>query len=143
MASAVLLVMEGHCTATSKPSYDASLGSIFQDFTILIIQSVMLRMYSTLICMHIRTRRVEGSPFCLCVVAQGCSSYLSLEPVICPDLDNPVNGTVMVNGTSPGDTATYFCNMGFELEGADTVTCRDDGTWSVGPPVCRRELSHD
>ena len=63
--------------------------------------------------------------------------------MICPGLDNPGNGTVMVHGTSLGDTATYSCNMGYELEGVDTVTCGDDGVWSAGPPVCIRELSHD
>ena len=66
-----------------------------------------------------------------------------LEPVTCPDLDNPGNGAVTVNGTSPGDTATYSCNTGFELEGTDTVTCGDNGTWSAGPPVCIREFSYD
>ena len=59
---------------------------------------------------------------------------------MCPDLTAPENGQVMVNGLSPGDTATYSCNTGSELEGVDTVTCGDDGVWSKGPPICRREL---
>ena len=61
---------------------------------------------------------------------------------MCPDLTAPDNGEVVVNGTSPGDTATYSCNTGLELEGVDTVTCEDDGVWSAGPPVCRCELFH-
>ena len=52
----------------------------------------------------------------------------------------PENGQVVVNGTTPGDTATYSCNLGYQLEGVDTVTCGDDGAWSAGPPVCRREF---
>ena len=64
----------------------------------------------------------------------------SLEPKMCHNLTAPDNGEVVVSGTSPGDTATYSCNMGFELEGVDTVTCGDDGIWSAGLPVCRREF---
>ena len=60
--------------------------------------------------------------------------------ILCPDLTTPANGQVVVNGTTPGDTAMYFCDMGFELEGAETLTCGDDGLWSAGPPVCRREF---
>ena len=63
-----------------------------------------------------------------------------LELTMCPDQTAPANGQVVVTGTSPGDTATYSCNTGFELEGADTVTCEDDGVWSAEPPACRGEL---
>ena len=52
----------------------------------------------------------------------------------------PENGQVVVNGTTPGDTVTYSCNLGYQVEGINTVTCGDDGTWSAGPPVCRREF---
>ena len=62
--------------------------------------------------------------------------------ITCPDLENPANGAVMVNGMNPGDTATYTCISGYELVGADTLTCGSDGMWSPEPPVCRRELSH-
>ena len=66
---------------------------------------------------------------------------LSLE-ILCPDLTYPENGQVVMSGMTPGDTAMYSCNVGFELVGADTVTCGSDGVWSVGPPVCIRELFH-
>ena len=61
-------------------------------------------------------------------------------PVTCPDLTAPANGQVVVNGMTPGDTATYSCDMGFELVGVDTVTCEDNGAWSSEPPVCIREF---
>ena len=60
--------------------------------------------------------------------------------ITCPTLTPPANGQVMVNGMTPGDTATYSCNMEFEVVGDNTVTCGDDGVWSTGPPVCRREF---
>ena len=62
--------------------------------------------------------------------------------ILCPDLMAPKNGKVAVNGTTPEDTAIHSCDMGFVLEGAETLTCGDDGVWSAGPPVCRRELFH-
>ena len=68
--------------------------------------------------------------------------YLFSLGITCPDLENPANGAVMVNGMNPGDTAHYTCISGYELVGADTLTCGSDGMWSPDPPVCRRELSH-
>ena len=59
----------------------------------------------------------------------------------CPDLDDPANGEVMVSGMSPGDTATYTCDSGFELVGADTLTCGNDGQWSPAPSICRGDLT--
>ena len=59
--------------------------------------------------------------------------------ITCSDLENPANGAVTVN---PGDTVTYTCISGYELVGADTLTCGSDGKWSPEPPVCTRELSH-
>ena len=69
-----------------------------------------------------------------------CICIFSLE-IICPNLVDHANGAVNVNGMNPGDTATYVCISGFELVGADTLTCGSDGMWSPDPPVCRCELS--
>ena len=58
---------------------------------------------------------------------------------------NPVdigNGMVTFTGNSIGDTATYSCNAGFELDGgATTCTAVDENSaeFSPQPPVCRRE----
>ena len=68
--------------------------------------------------------------------------YIFPLGITCPDLENPANGAVTVNGMNPGDTATYTCISGYELVGADTLTCGSDGMWSPEPPMCRRELSH-
>ena len=84
---------------------------------------------------------------CLCIhvyVINMYSIFCCIFPlgITCPDLENPANGAVTVNGMNPGDTATYTCISGYELEGADTLTCGSDGMWSPEPPVCTRELSH-
>ena len=55
----------------------------------------------------------------------------------CPDLPDPVNGRLVVYlGNSVGDTATCLCDSGFELVGAQTVTCQANGMWSDPPPTC-------
>ena len=60
---------------------------------------------------------------------------------MCPNLADSANGAVNVSGRSPGDIVTYTCISGFELVGADTLTCVSDGKWGPDPPVCKRELS--
>ena len=69
-------------------------------------------------------------------------SFLNIysDLALCPNLENPANGAVMMNGVSPEDTANYSCDTGFDLVGAATLTCRDGGMWSPDPPVCRREF---
>ena len=72
-----------------------------------------------------------------------CHSLLIIVTGIeCPDLSDPANGAVTVNGQSVGDTADYSCNDGFELVGAMTVTCESDGEWSDDPSVCRRKQTY-
>ena len=51
---------------------------------------------------------------------------------------------VAFTGNSIGDTATYSCNLGFELIGATTVTCTQVDMNSASfqlpeTPSCRRE----
>ena len=58
---------------------------------------------------------------------------------LCRDLTNPDNGMASMEGNSVGDTATYTCNAGYELMGAEMVTCENTGEWSADPPVCTRK----
>ena len=37
-------------------------------------------------------------------------------------------------------TATYMCNIGYELNGAMTRTCDADGNWTPAEPTCPRKL---
>ena len=55
---------------------------------------------------------------------------------MCPDLTDPANGMVVMSGTLVGNTATYSCNSGFALVGAQTVTCQANGMWSDPLPTC-------
>ena len=45
---------------------------------------------------------------------------------------------VTVSGNSDGDTATYTCDQGYELVGAESLTCLSIGAqWSDSPPECK------
>ena len=43
---------------------------------------------------------------------------------------------VSMTGNSAGDTATYTCDPGFQLNGASVLNCQTDGTWDNPLPTC-------
>ena len=64
-----------------------------------------------------------------------------IPSILCPRLDDPLNGAVSVTGLSPESVANYTCNDGFLLVGISTRICGSDGTWSGVPPECEREFN--
>ena len=56
---------------------------------------------------------------------------------MCDALPNPANGGVSAIGTGIGDTATYYCDYGYDLIGNGTATCQSSGNWSGSPPICK------
>lgn len=41
------------------------------------------------------------------------------------------NGVVVSStGTKYGDTATFECNEGYDMEGDPTISCQDGGSWT-------------
>ena len=45
------------------------------------------------------------------------------------------NGMLCYTGLTPGSTATYSCDEGYELNGGNrSLVCQDDGTWD-GPSL--------
>ena len=69
---------------------------------------------------------------------QFCSAAL------CPDPVDINNGMVTFTGTSVGDTATYSCDLHFDLVGDATTTCTQvdskNTAFLPAPPVCMREF---
>ncbi len=57
---------------------------------------------------------------------------------MCPELGDPVNGSVDVDGNTPGSTASYECGDGFALVGNQSRVCLDNGEWSGEEPQCIR-----
>ena len=68
---------------------------------------------------------------------QSCFAALCSDPV------DILNGIITFTGNSVGDTATYTCNLGFELIGEATTTCSQmepySAAFSPSSPSCRRE----
>ncbi len=63
----------------------------------------------------------------------------SVTVVNCGSLDAPSNGAVDISsGTTLMMTATYTCNTGYTLIGANTRTCGGDGQWTPDAPTCLR-----
>jgi len=62
----------------------------------------------------------------------------------CGPLEDPENGMVVVSpSTLDGSVATYSCNVGFDLGGFPTRTCRLNpptipGVWDGEEPTCIR-----
>ena len=63
--------------------------------------------------------------------------FLLLLTVQCPAL---IDGNLQcLNGTTTGDvgdTCTFSCNAGYELQGSNNGTCLANQSWSGGDPIC-------
>ena len=59
----------------------------------------------------------------------------------CGTLTDPANGQVNnTAGTTFGQTATYTCDIGYNLVGENTRICQADGIWSGIDPLCQGML---
>ena len=58
----------------------------------------------------------------------------------CPTLTAPTNGSVSRTSGSTGQIATYSCNTGYSVFGANPITCNgvasSDSTWSAAAATC-------
>ena len=74
-----------------------------------------------------------------------CYALILFYTALCSDPVDIDFGTVMVTGNSIGDTATYSCNLGFELTERAIITCTEMepslAAFSPSPPSCRRECA--
>ena len=55
----------------------------------------------------------------------------------CSDPGNPIN-SIQINGGnfSYNSTVSYSCELGYNLTGADTLTCLATGSWDAPVPLC-------
>jgi len=56
--------------------------------------------------------------------------------ITCPTLSATSPLTVNAVAVNIGDIATYSCATGFEINGTNTRTCQNDGTWGDAEPTC-------
>lgn len=61
---------------------------------------------------------------------------LPCEPVSCGSLSAPANGSLDVEDTDFGASASYDCDDGYMISGDAIRTCTADGTWSGSEPTC-------
>ena len=53
------------------------------------------------------------------------------------------NGMLCYTGLTPGSTATYSCDKGYELSGSSVLVCQANGLWNGTGPTCMElGLSH-
>lgn len=67
--------------------------------------------------------------------------YIDLHPLcfaalLCPPLQDPANGRVVVPSREVGAEATYICDPDYELSGLASRTCQSDGSWFGLAPTC-------
>ena len=46
------------------------------------------------------------------------------------------NGMLCYTGLTPGSTATYSCDKGYELSGSGPLACQANGLWNGTGPTC-------
>ena len=61
--------------------------------------------------------------------------------VMCPHLEQPVDGFVRVIAPVVNETALYICNSGFQANGPIRRLCLPTGEWDGSDTVCDRESS--
>ncbi len=58
----------------------------------------------------------------------------------CPNVTDPVNGSVSAYSGVYEDTITYTCDLGFELDdgtASQTHICNSSGFWNDTAPTCQ------
>ena len=61
----------------------------------------------------------------------------------CPELAPPQFGTVQLEGRNVNDSAKFMCDSGYDLVGAEVVTCEViniGASWSHVLPTCKRKV---
>lgn len=61
----------------------------------------------------------------------------------CNDPGVPQNGTRYGDSREPGDTVTFQCDPGYQLQGQEKITCvqlNNRFFWQPDPPTCRGEV---
>uniref|UniRef100_A0A8C1SG25 CUB and Sushi multiple domains 3 n=1 Tax=Cyprinus carpio TaxID=7962 RepID=A0A8C1SG25_CYPCA len=65
--------------------------------------------------------------------------FSSSVATACRDPGVPMNGSRNGDGREPGDTVTFQCDPGYELQGEEKITCiqvENRYYWQPSPPVC-------
>ena len=63
--------------------------------------------------------------------------------LVCPSLTDPSNGMISCSlggdgVADPGESCTFTCYTGYELNGSGTRACQNNGSWSGNDATCSR-----
>ena len=79
----------------------------------------------------------DGNDVLMCdEVGEWAGAVPSCQPVTCPTLDTPVNGTKHGSSYVFESIVMFSCDTGFLLQGDHSLVCRSDGTWNGSVPMC-------
>ncbi|XP_012938062.1 sushi, von Willebrand factor type A, EGF and pentraxin domain-containing protein 1 [Aplysia californica] len=75
----------------------------------------------------------------LVCTAQGrwSAEYPFCRIVQCPKLGELAFGTINLDSNDFGSIATFTCDQGYELNGAENLECLSSGAWSNALPLCQ------
>ncbi|XP_043572153.1 sushi, von Willebrand factor type A, EGF and pentraxin domain-containing protein 1 isoform X1 [Chiloscyllium plagiosum] len=59
------------------------------------------------------------------------------EVTLCNPPPSPINGQAHYNAISVGQTVNFYCDEGYNVEGASSAECMANGSWSQPVPVCK------
>ncbi|KAL3870372.1 hypothetical protein ACJMK2_038442 [Sinanodonta woodiana] len=80
----------------------------------------------------------EGNPRAVC---KGDGRWMGLSlrclPIYCDDPGDVENGFRKLTGFHFGNNVTFFCNIGYEIEGSAIRTCDKSGTWTGLRTSCK------
>lgn len=65
--------------------------------------------------------------------------FAATTATTCNDPGIPVNGSRYGDSKEPGDSMTFQCDPGYQLQGEDTITCvrmENRFYWQPDPPTC-------
>ncbi|KAI8501685.1 hypothetical protein Bbelb_209560 [Branchiostoma belcheri] len=119
------------CTLVQCPALTAPVNGVLTPVGANSYQDVV-----TFTCNH--GYELDGASYVTCQADQAWSGADPIcQPVQCPTLTAPANGALSPTGTnSYEDVVTFTCDQGYELNGASSLTCQADQTWSDAAPTC-------
>ncbi|XP_076814750.1 IgGFc-binding protein-like [Clavelina lepadiformis] len=78
----------------------------------------------------------DGSYLCVCKEGY-TGNGKNCRKIQCEDLSFPSEGSITFSaGFNPGSVATFGCDSGYQVNGANRLVCDDNLKWSDIPPTC-------
>ncbi|MGH0173419.1 UNVERIFIED_CONTAM: hypothetical protein FKN15_065536 [Acipenser sinensis] len=88
--------------------------------------------------------KLNGSDRVQCTASKEWTSQSPVcEAVKCHTLEAPQNGSMNCSDFRYNSSCQFSCAEGFDLKGAESLTCRASGQWTGEPPQCEVAISRN